>query len=102
MKSDVIQTAFTYLTAYTIVVAGFIFLYAVRSDQSAQGTVAIVAGFIGAAITFLFSSATATRATAAAAASTAVGVGMTPTTTVSSGPPVTVTTTPAQPEGDAA
>lgn len=102
MGSDNIKLAFTYATAMVLVIGGLLFLYGVRGDPSSSDLKVVVAGFIGSALTFLFSSETATRATRAATAATAAGVSATPTVTTSSGPPASVTVTPSTDTTDTA
>lgn len=58
---DTIRALFTYTTALIIVVGGGLIIYVSRADPDAVDVVAIVAGFMGAALTFLFSSETQTR-----------------------------------------
>jgi hypothetical protein len=58
---DTIRALFTYATSLVIVVGGGAIIYAARSDPASADVVAIVAGFMGAALTFLFSSETQTR-----------------------------------------
>jgi hypothetical protein len=58
---DTIRALFTYVTALIIVVGGGLIIYGSRSEPAAADVVAIVAGFMGAALTFLFSSETQTR-----------------------------------------
>jgi hypothetical protein len=58
---DTIRAVFTYSTALIIVVGGGAIIYVSRSEPAAADVVAIVAGFMGAALTFLFSSETQTR-----------------------------------------
>jgi hypothetical protein len=58
---DTIRALFTYATALVIVVGGGAIIYVSRSEPAAADVVAIVAGFMGAALTFLFSSETQTR-----------------------------------------
>lgn len=79
MQSDSIKLWFTYITALVIVVGGGAMLWFSRldpSDSGSQQLALVVAGFVGAAIQFLFNKETSTstarqveRATAAGAAS---------------------------------
>ena len=84
MNSDTLKTVFTYLTAYSLVVGGLLIIYLTRSDAAAQEIRLLIAGFVGAATTFLFSE----RVAASAIASQ-------PTVTTSAGPPQVTTITPA-------
>lgn len=54
MSLDTARAFFTYLTALIVVVGGFLFLYSTRAEVDAEGLRTIVAGFIGAALQFLF------------------------------------------------
>jgi hypothetical protein len=58
---DTIRALFTYTTALIIVVGGGLIIYVSRAEPGSADVVAIVAGFMGAALTFLFSSETQTR-----------------------------------------
>jgi hypothetical protein len=58
---DTIRAIFTYTTALIIVVGGGAIIYVSRAEAGSADVVAIVAGFMGAALTFLFSSETQTR-----------------------------------------
>jgi hypothetical protein len=58
---DTIRAVFTYATALIIVVGGGAIIFVARADPSSADVVAIVAGFMGGALTFLFSSETQTR-----------------------------------------
>lgn len=57
---DTIRAIATYLIAFTVVVGGGAILYGTRDDPSSEIAV-IVAGFIGSALTFVFSSEVQTR-----------------------------------------
>jgi hypothetical protein len=58
---DTIRALYTYTTALIIVVGGGVIIYVSRAEPGSADVVAIVAGFMGAALTFLFSSETQTR-----------------------------------------
>ena len=76
MGSDNLKLAFTYLIALVIVVGGGAILFFTRLDppeSGSQNLALIIAGFIGSAVTFVFSSETATRATRAAESATLSG-----------------------------
>ena len=77
MTAETVKTFFTYLTAYTIIVGGFVIIYLTRSDVAASEIRLLIAGFIGSAITFLFSKSVADQASANA----------TPNTTYVNAPP---------------
>jgi hypothetical protein len=98
MRVDTIRGFFAHFTAFTIIVGGMTIIFLSRLDPvDARGPLQLmVAGFIGAAITFLFSAEVASRATYAAASSTAAGAASMPTVVTSSGPPAETTITPAQ------
>ena len=75
--SDNIKLLFTYLIALIVIVGGGAAVYASRldpSDSNAQNVALMFAGFIGAAISFVFGRETATQATRASQGSTAAGV----------------------------
>ena len=84
MSTDTIKTIGTYLTAYSLVVGGLIIIYLTRADPAAQEIRLLIAGFVGAATTFLFSERVAASAVQAQ-----------PTVTTSAGPPPTTTVAPA-------
>ena len=72
MEADKIKLLFTYVIAGVIVVGGGLMLYAIRLDppESQSATLSLaIAGFIGAAIAFVFGQESATRASRAADAS---------------------------------
>jgi hypothetical protein len=58
---DTIRAVFTYIIALTIVVGGGYILFETRTDPSVGDFRAVVAGFIGAAVTFAFQQETQTR-----------------------------------------
>ena len=57
---DTIRAVATYLIAFTVVVGGGLILFETRHDPASDLAV-IVAGFIGSALTFVFSSEVQTR-----------------------------------------
>jgi len=67
---DTIRAVATYLIAFTVVVGGGAIIYVSRADPTATDVVAIVAGFVGSALTFVFGSEVQTRTARQAAAST--------------------------------
>lgn len=72
--SDTIKLLYTYTIAAIVIIGGGLMLYAIRLDPTAsnsQNLSLLVAGFIGAAITFVFNRESATQATRAAQASAA-------------------------------
>lgn len=74
--SDTIKLVFTYLIALVLIVGGGLMLYAMRLDPPESGSATLslaIVGFIGSAVTFVFSAEVATRATRAAQASSASG-----------------------------
>ncbi len=74
--SDNIKLGFTYTIATVVIVGGGLMLYAIRldpSDSNSQNLSLLIAGFIGAAVTFVFGRETATQATRAAQSSSAAG-----------------------------
>ncbi len=75
--SDNIKLLFTYLIALIVIVGGGAAVYASRldpPDSNAQNISLMFAGFIGAAISFVFGRETATQATRASQSSNAAGV----------------------------
>lgn len=58
---DTIRALFTYATALIVVIGGGAAIYVSRGDPAAADTVAIMAGFVGAALSFLFNQEVATR-----------------------------------------
>ncbi len=70
MQVDTIKLVFTFATVLIVVVGGGLMLYTTQ-DQNLQ---LVLAGFIGAALQWVFSAESATRATRAAASATAAGV----------------------------
>jgi len=75
--SDNIKLLFTYLIALVVIVGGGAAVYASRldpADSNAQNVALMFAGFIGAAISFVFGRETATQATRASQSSNAAGV----------------------------
>ena len=69
MPIDTIKAIATYSIAMVIVIGGFIILYVSRSEPVTD-TRLIIAGFMGSAVTFVFSSETQTRTARQAAAAT--------------------------------
>ncbi len=70
MQSDTVKLLFTYLIAVLVIAGGGAMLY-FTDDQQLQ---LVLSGFIGSAITFVFSQETAKQATRAAQSSSAAGV----------------------------
>lgn len=62
MTTDIIKTFFTYLIAFTIIVGGFAIIYLTRAEPSASEIRLLIAGFIGSALTFVFSERVASQA----------------------------------------
>ena len=75
MQTDSIKLLFTYSIAAVIIIGGGAMLYFSRLDpvETVANLQLVIAGFIGAAISWVFSSESSTRATRAAQSSTAVG-----------------------------
>ena len=65
MQSDTIKLIVTYSMASVIIVGGGIMLYVSRLEQASDFAL-VLAGFIGAAVNFLFGQESALRATRAA------------------------------------
>jgi hypothetical protein len=70
MAIDTIRAIFTYLLALVVVIGGFVIIYATRSDAGATDTRLMIAGFIGSALTFAFSTEVQTRTSRQQAAAT--------------------------------
>lgn len=70
---DTIRAVFTYSIALVIVVGGGWILYETRTDPSVGDFRAVVAGFIGAAVTFSFQQETQTRTARQSIASSTSG-----------------------------
>lgn len=60
--TDTVRMIFTYAIALVIVIGGGLFLFMTRAEPDSQGTSLVIAGFIGAAVTFVFGQEGATRA----------------------------------------
>lgn len=75
---DTIKAVFTYLIALVTIVGGGLFLYATRLE-TADSLQILVGGFMGSALTFVFSSEVQTRTARQAAASTAAATPLSPT-----------------------
>ncbi len=73
MNADTIKLWFVYITALVIIIGGGLFLYSTRAEATAHDLQILIAGFMGAAITFVFNRESATQATRAAQSSTAAG-----------------------------
>ena len=72
MNADTIKLIFVYTIAAIVIVGGGAMLYATRLDppeSASQDYGLLIAGFIGAAITFVFNRESATQATRAAQSS---------------------------------
>lgn len=76
MTADTVKLWFTYGIAAVVIVGGGLILYATRLDppeSNSQNISLLIAGFVGAAITFVFNRESATQATRAAQSSSAQG-----------------------------
>lgn len=65
MKADALRLLFTYTIALVLIVGGLVFLYVVSADPSNNQVdvlIPLVAGFIGAAVQFVFGQEAGTRA----------------------------------------
>lgn len=102
MGIDSIKVAFTYGIAALLVVGGLLFLFASRNDPAggqSSSMVPLVAGFIGAAIQFVFNRETQTSTARQVERATAAGASSQPTVTTGGVPPTTTVTPPPVPEG---
>lgn len=70
---DTIRAVFTYVIVLAVVVGGFLIIFATRSDPNATDTRLMIAGFIGSALTFTFSTEVQTRTARQTSAATAQG-----------------------------
>lgn len=70
MGIETVRTIFTYLLAMVVVAGGFAIIFATRSDAAATDTRLMVAGFIGSALTFAFSTEVQARTARQAASAT--------------------------------
>lgn len=86
MSVDTIRALFTYATALVVVLGGGAIIYVSRADPSASDVVAIVAGFVGASLSFLFGSEVQTRTARQSATATAVGAATSTPTNGNGGP----------------
>lgn len=71
MNADTLKLLFSYIVAIVVIAGGGVMLFAMRLDPPESGSATLslaIVGFIGAAITWVFSSESATRATRAARA----------------------------------
>lgn len=71
MQTDTIKLLFTYVIALVVIIGGGAMLYFTQDGDLRL----VVAGFMGAAITFVFNRESATQATRAAQSSAAAAVG---------------------------
>lgn len=70
---DTIRAVFTYAIATIVVGGGMYVIYATRAEANASDTVAIIAGFVGAALSFVFSTEVQTRTARQTSAASAQG-----------------------------
>ena len=70
---DTIRAIFTYVIALAVVLGGGGVIFVSRGDPGAADTVAIMAGFVGAALTFVFGAETQTRTARQSATATHAG-----------------------------
>jgi len=70
MMIDTIRAIFTYVTVLVVVIGGFLIVFITRSDSNATDTRLMIAGFIGSALTFAFSTEVQTRTARQSAAAT--------------------------------
>lgn len=61
MKADTIKLLFTYAMAASVIIGGGAMLFVSRNEGSTEFAL-VIAGFVGAAIQFLFGQESATRA----------------------------------------
>jgi hypothetical protein len=76
MQVDTIKATITYVTALILIIGGMLFLYATRldpPDSQTSALIPLVAGFVGAAIQFLFNRETQQQTARQVERSTATG-----------------------------
>lgn len=97
MGIDTIKVTYTYTIATIVIIGGGLILYFSRLDppeSNSQNLSLVLAGFIGAAIQFVFNRETQTSTARQVERATAAGVASQPTVTTGGEPPTT-TVTPA-------
>jgi phosphate/sulfate permease len=100
VQTDTVKVFYTYTVATILIVGGLVFLYLTRLDppnSTSQSYGLLIAGFIGAAVQFVFNRETQTNTSRMIERVTAAAAAAQPTVTASAGPPATITTTPAIP-----
>jgi hypothetical protein len=70
---DTIRAIFTYLIALIVVLGGFSLIYVTRTEATSSEVRLLIAGFIGSALTFVFSTEVQTRTARQAASAAAQG-----------------------------
>lgn len=77
MPTDTIKLWFTYAIALVLIVGGGLFLLVTRLDPpgTSQDLQLVIAGFIGSAVTFVFTRETQTQTARSTAAAIAQGTG---------------------------
>ena len=103
MQTDNIKVTFTYIIATLVIVVGFAILYFSRLDppeSNSQNLSLVMAGFIGAAIQFVFNRETQTSTARQVERGMAAGAASQPTVTATAGPPASITTAPSVPTPD--
>jgi hypothetical protein len=101
MQIDALKAIFAYFIALVLIVGGLLFLYLSRLDDPEASNTAtlipLVAGFVGIAVTWVFSRETQTQT----ARQVERGYNNSqPTITTTEGPPQTTTITPPVPDPD--
>jgi uncharacterized protein involved in response to NO len=96
MGIDTIKVLYTYTIATLVIAAGFAILYLSRLDppESSSNLGLVMAGFIGAAIQFVFNRETQTSTARQVERATAAGASSQPTVTTGGNPPTTTVTPP--------
>ena len=96
IQVETIKALVTYVTALLLILGGLLFLYLSRldpPDAQTDALIPLIAGFVGAAIQFLFNRETQTQTARQVERSTATGAassGSGNTTTVNAAPPSTI------------
>ena len=95
MRIDALRATATYIVVYLVLIGGFyaIVLAPFVLDDLSKGA---LIGFMGMALNFAFGAEVA-KQTSISTTKAIMNPGPAETTTINAGPPVTVTTTPAEP-----
>lgn len=98
--TDTIKAVATYATAFALIMGGLVVLFFYR-ETDAESVRIVVAGFVGAAVQFLFGQEISTRTARQTAAATLAAGTPAPMTVTSAGDPTVTVTTGTPDEADA-